>query len=63
MSNTNEAAARPHPIAHGRASRTSKARLRAAAELRRATETRLQAPATPKKADADDPYGNVPCTD
>ncbi len=63
MSNANQTAARHHPIAYGRASRTREARQREAAELRRASEMRLVAATPPKKKNVDDPNADVPCTD
>ncbi len=63
MSHPNEAAARHHPIAYGRAGRSKQARQRDAAELRRTSEMRLQAATPPKKKDVDDPNADVPCTD
>src|SRR5512135_3737062 len=59
MSHPNEAAARHHPIAYGRAGRKNKARVHA--EHSRSSEMRLQAATPPKKKDVDDPNADVPC--
>lgn len=59
-----EATARHRPIAHGRDKASVESAPNAKAEVRRSSETRLQAAVgADRKRDDADPYADVPCTD
>ncbi len=65
MSNGSQIAARHVPIAYGRRTRSSEARLRATtAAVRHTSEMRLQAAVVADRPKDDgDPRADVPCTD
>jgi len=59
-----EATARHLPIAHGREKSGVEIGRNAKVEVRRSSETRLQAAVgADRKRDDSDPYADVPCTD